>query len=49
MLIGASATIPVEDGELAAGTCQSVLLIECDGPRIRTMSVTATPVVNSHS
>lgn len=49
MLIGASATIPIEDGELATGIWQSVLLIECDGPRTRTVSVTATPAVNSHT
>ncbi|WP_226041389.1 secondary thiamine-phosphate synthase enzyme YjbQ [Natrinema sp. DC36] len=39
-LIGPDVTIPVEDGELALGTWQSVLLVECDGPRTRTVSVT---------
>ena len=38
-LIGPDVTIPVEDGELALGTWQSVLLVECDGPRIRTVAV----------
>lgn len=39
-LIGPDVTIPVENGELALGTWQSVLLVECDGPRTRTVSVT---------
>ena len=40
MLLGPGVTIPVEDGELALGTWQSVLLVECDGPRTRTITVT---------
>lgn len=39
LLVGASETIPVEDGRLATGTWQSVLLVECDGPRTRTVRV----------
>ena len=39
-LVGPDVTIPVENGELALGTWQSVLLLECDGPRTRTVSVT---------
>jgi secondary thiamine-phosphate synthase enzyme len=39
-LIGPSVTVPVEDGRLGLGTWQSVLLVECDGPRRRTVSVT---------
>lgn len=39
-LVGPDATIPVADGDLALGTWQSVLLLECDGPRTRTVSVT---------
>ncbi|MDF9746482.1 secondary thiamine-phosphate synthase enzyme YjbQ [Natrinema salsiterrestre] len=39
-LIGPDVTIPIDDGELALGTWQSVLLVECDGPRTRTLSVT---------
>ncbi|ELY38389.1 secondary thiamine-phosphate synthase enzyme YjbQ [Natronorubrum tibetense] len=39
-LLGPDVTIPVEDGKLALGTWQSVLLVECDGPRTRTVSVT---------
>lgn len=39
-LVGPDVTIPVDNGELALGTWQSVLLLECDGPRTRTVSVT---------
>ncbi|WP_435333390.1 secondary thiamine-phosphate synthase enzyme YjbQ [Haloarchaeobius sp. TZWWS8] len=39
-LLGASETIPVEDGELSLGTWQSVLFVECDGPRSRSVVVT---------
>ena len=39
MLVGNGPTIPVEDGDLALGTWQSVLLVECDGPRTRTLRV----------
>ena len=39
MLLGPAATVPVEDGELALGTWQSVLLVECDGPRTRRLRV----------
>jgi secondary thiamine-phosphate synthase enzyme len=39
LLVGASETVPVEDGSLALGTWQSVLLVECDGPRTRTIRV----------
>jgi secondary thiamine-phosphate synthase enzyme len=39
LLVGPSETIPVEDGSLALGTWQSVLLVECDGPRTRTVRV----------
>jgi secondary thiamine-phosphate synthase enzyme len=44
-LLGPSATVPVRDGDLALGTWQSILLVECDGPRERTVSVTVTPAV----
>jgi secondary thiamine-phosphate synthase enzyme len=40
-LIGPDVTVPVVDGDLQLGTWQSVLLVECDGPRRRTVSVTA--------
>lgn len=39
MLVGPSVTIPISDGELDVGTWQSVLLVECDGPRTRTVDV----------
>ncbi|MEF8913408.1 secondary thiamine-phosphate synthase enzyme YjbQ [Natronomonas sp.] len=39
LLIGPSETIPVTDGRLDIGTWQSVLLVECDGPRSRTVEV----------
>jgi secondary thiamine-phosphate synthase enzyme len=39
LLVGPSETIPVTDGRLDTGTWQSVLLVECDGPRSRTVDV----------
>lgn len=39
MLMGASESIPVEDGALQLGTWQSVLFVECDGPRKREFHV----------
>ena len=39
MLVGPSVTVPVTHGSLALGTWQSVLLVECDGPRTRTVQV----------
>lgn len=39
MLLGESVTVPVSDGDLALGTWQSVLLVECDGPRTRRLDV----------
>ena len=38
-LIGSDVSIPVEDGEPALGTWQSVLFVECDGPRTREVVV----------
>jgi len=38
-LLGPSETLPVTDGSLDLGTWQSVLLVECDGPRTRTVEV----------
>jgi secondary thiamine-phosphate synthase enzyme len=40
MLVGPAVTVPVSSGTLALGTWQSVLLVECDGPRQRTISLT---------
>ena len=42
-MLGPSLSLPVTDGELALGTWQSVLLIEMDGPRERTVYVTLLP------
>jgi secondary thiamine-phosphate synthase enzyme len=39
MLVGNSESIPVVDGELMLGTWQSVMLVELDGPRTRTVGV----------
>ena len=43
MLLGESVSVPVVDGDLALGTWQSVPLVECDGPRTRSLEVTVTP------
>jgi len=40
-LVGASQTIPVEDGRLALGRWQAVFFCEFDGPRERRCQVTA--------
>lgn len=40
ILLGESATVPIEDGNLALGTWQSILVVECDGPRTRRLRVT---------
>lgn len=39
-LLGESVSVPVEGGDLALGTWQSVLFVECDGPRTRALEVT---------
>ncbi|WP_424018460.1 secondary thiamine-phosphate synthase enzyme YjbQ [Halorientalis pallida] len=39
MLLGRDVTVPVVDGEPGLGTWQSILLVECDGPRTRTVTV----------
>lgn len=41
LLLGPSVTVPVRDGDLSLGRWQSVLLVECDGPRTRTVDVVA--------
>jgi secondary thiamine-phosphate synthase enzyme len=41
MLLGEHVTVPVADGELDLGTWQSVVFVECDGPRRRTVRVIA--------
>lgn len=39
-ILGESVTVPVVDGELALGTWQSILFVDCDGPRRRRLRVT---------
>ena len=39
LLVGNGATVPVDGGYLDLGTWQSVLLVECDGPQTRTVTV----------
>jgi secondary thiamine-phosphate synthase enzyme len=39
MLVGPSVTVPVADGQLELGTWQSILFVECDGPRTRSLRV----------
>ncbi|MDG5820543.1 secondary thiamine-phosphate synthase enzyme YjbQ [Natronococcus sp. A-GB7] len=39
-LLGESVTVPVVDGELALGTWQAILFVDCDGPRRRRLRVT---------
>lgn len=41
LVFGPHVTVPVVDGEPDLGTWQSVLLVECDGPRTRTVRVIA--------
>jgi secondary thiamine-phosphate synthase enzyme len=38
-LLGESVTVPVVDGTLDLGTWQSILLVDCDGPRTREVTV----------
>ena len=45
MVLGNSETIPVSKGQLMLGQWQSVLLVELDGPRCRTVGV---QVVSEH-
>ena len=42
LLLDESVSIPIRDGSLALGRWQSVLLIDCDGPRTRSVTVTCT-------
>jgi secondary thiamine-phosphate synthase enzyme len=39
VVLGSSVTIPIENGALALGTWQSIMFVECDGPRSREVSV----------
>ena len=40
LLLGPGETLPVMEGRLQLGTWQSILLVELDGPRKRTVSIT---------
>jgi secondary thiamine-phosphate synthase enzyme len=42
-VLGPSLTIPFSSGKLVLGTWQSVLLVELDGPRERSVHVTLVP------
>eukprot|EP01039_Chlorochromonas_danica_P002838 gene2835-3098_t len=42
MLLGSSQTLPVHKGKLQLGSVQSVILVELDGPRERTVAVHIT-------
>jgi secondary thiamine-phosphate synthase enzyme len=42
-LIGTSATVPVQYGELALGTWQGIFFCEFDGPRSRDVTVKVIP------
>jgi secondary thiamine-phosphate synthase enzyme len=44
-LLGESVSVPVRDGDLALGRWQSIQLVECDGPRSRTVKVVVTPAL----
>lgn len=39
-ILGPSVTFPISEGMLVLGTWQSVLLVECNGPRDRSIRVT---------
>lgn len=39
MVLGESVTVPISDGDLALGTWQSILFVECDGPRTRQLEI----------
>ncbi len=39
VLLGNSATLPIEDGHLVLGTWQSIFFVELDGPRNRSVNV----------
>ena len=40
-VLGESVMVPIVEGELDLGRWQSILFIECDGPRTRRVAVTA--------
>jgi len=42
-LVGASITIPIEDGRLVLGTWQGIFFCEFDGPRLRQVYIKIIP------
>ena len=42
MLLGQSVTLPIKDGKMTLGTWQSVLVVELDGERERTIGIQVT-------
>ena len=42
-IVGTSLTLPLRGGKLQLGTWQRVLLVECNGPRDRSIVVTVVP------
>ncbi|MDZ7730775.1 MAG: secondary thiamine-phosphate synthase enzyme YjbQ [Natrialbaceae archaeon] len=42
-VLGPAVTVPIEAGSIDLGTWQSILLVELDGPRTRTVTVTTGP------
>ena len=49
MLLGSSESIPVHKGEIQIGKWQSVILVELDGPRDRSVSVSVHGIKSSSS
>jgi secondary thiamine-phosphate synthase enzyme len=45
-LVGVSTTIPVENNHLKLGTWQGIFFCEFDGPRTRSVQITAYPTPN---
>jgi thiamine phosphate synthase YjbQ (UPF0047 family) len=39
MMLGSSESIPIVDGKMVIGQWQSVLLVDLDGPRTRTVGI----------
>jgi secondary thiamine-phosphate synthase enzyme len=39
VLLGSSVSIPIENGSMTLGTWQSIIFVECDGPRRREVFV----------
>ena len=44
LLLGESVIVPIQDGSVSLGTWP-VLLVECDGPRTRSITVKSIPLI----